>query len=134
MKEIKFKFEDLKLYQKALDFVDNTYKVTENFPSNENFSLTSQFRRASISIALNIAEGSGDTNAQFNRFLNTANGSIKECVVCSSIAKRLNYISNEIDYSNRLKLEELSKMTASLKKYLMSNNKKTNDQRLSTND
>ncbi len=134
MKEIKFKFEDLKLYQKALDFVDNTYKVTENFQSNENFSLTSQFRRASISIALNIAEVSGDTNAQFNRFLNIANGSIKECVVCSSIAKRLNYVSNEIDYSNRLKLEELSKMTASLKKYLMSNNKKTNDQRLSTND
>ncbi|WP_036841282.1 four helix bundle protein [Polaribacter sp. Hel_I_88] len=134
MKEIKFKFEDLKLYQKALDFVDSTYKVTENFPSNENFSLTSQFRRASISIALNIAEGSGDTNAQFNRFLNIANGSIKECVVCSSIAKRLNYISNEIDYNNRLHLEELSKMTASLKKYLMSNNKNTNNQRLSTND
>jgi len=97
MKEIKFKFEDLKLYQKALNFVDSTYKVTEGFPSNENFSLTSQFRIASISIALNIVEGSGDTNAQFNRFLNIASGLIKECVVCSSIAKRLNYISNEID-------------------------------------
>ena len=54
--------------------------------------------------------------------------------MCSSIAKRLNYISNEIDYNNRLHLEELSKMTASLKKYLMSNNKNTNNQRLSTND
>lgn len=127
MKDIKFKFEDLKLYQKALDFVDSVYKITEGFPNNENFSLTSQFRRASTSIALNIAEGSGDTNAQFNRFLNIANGSIKECVVCSSIAKRLNYINNDTDYNNRLKLEELSKMTSSLQKYLKSNDKNTND-------
>ena len=127
MEDIKFKFEDLKLYQKALDFIDTTYKITKDFPKNENFSLTSQFRRASTSIDLNIAEGSGDTNAQFNRFLNISNGSIKECVVCSTIAKRLNYISDETDYNNRLQLEELSKMTASLKKYLISNNNNTND-------
>ncbi|WP_142784864.1 four helix bundle protein [Changchengzhania lutea] len=122
MKEIKFNFEDLKVYQKALDFVDITYKATENFPKNEDYALSSQFRRASISIALNIAEGSGDSNAQFNRFLNISNGSIKECVVCSTIAKRLNYLSDEDDYNNRLLLEELSKMTSSLQKYLKSNN------------
>jgi four helix bundle protein len=90
MKDIKFNFEDLKVYQKALDFIDSTYISTSNFPKSEDYALSSQFKRASISIALNIAEGAGDTNAQFNRFLNIANGSIKECVVCS-IAKRLNY-------------------------------------------
>ena len=122
MEEIKFNFEDLKVYQKALDFIDSTYNLNQKFPERENYGLTSQFRRSSISIALNIAEGTGDSNSQFNRFLNISSGSIKECVVCSSIAKRLGYIENEDDYANRLKLEELSKMTASLQKYLKSNN------------
>lgn len=121
MRTIKFKFEDLKVYQKALDFVDAAYNATNNFPKKENYALTSQFRRSSISIALNIAEGARDTNAQFNRFLNISNGSIKECVVCSTIAKRLGYISTEQDYSNRIPLEELSKMTLALQKYLKSN-------------
>ena len=127
MKEIKFNFEDLKVYQKALDFIDSTYKSTLNFPKSEDYALSSQFRRAYISIALNIAEGSGDTNAQFNRFLKISNGSIKECVVCSTIAKRLKYISNEDDFKNRQNLQELSKMTSSLQKYLKSNDKDSND-------
>ncbi len=122
MKEIKFSFEDLKVYQKALDFIDITYELINNFPVNENYALSSQFRRASTSIALNIAEGSSDTNSQFNRFLNISNGSIKECVVCSSIAKRLNYISHEDDYKNRLLLEELSKMISGLQKHLKNTN------------
>jgi four helix bundle protein len=127
MKQIKFNFEDLKVYQKALDFVDETYKMTKNFPKIENYALSSQFKRASISIALNIAEGAGDTNAQFNRYLNIASGSIKECVVCSTIAKRLDYLDKDEDYSNRVKLEELSKMTSSLQKYLKSNDSRTNN-------
>ena len=127
MKDIKFNFEDLKVYQKALDFVDSTYLSTEKFPKNEDYALSSQFKRASISIALNIAEGAGDTNAQFNRFLNITKGSIKECVVSSTIAKRLNYLNDEEDYKNRIQLEELSKMTTSLQKYLKSNDIKTND-------
>lgn len=127
MKDIKFKFEDLKVYQKALDFIDSTYSITEKFPKNENYALSSQFKRASTSIALNIAEGAGDTNAQFNRFLNITKGSIKECVVCSTIAKRLNYLNEEEDYKNRIQLEELSKMTTSLQKYLKSNYNQTND-------
>ena len=118
MKEIKFKFEDLKVYQKALDFVEHTYKTVETFPKDEKFGLTSQYKRAAISIALNIAEGSGDTNAQFSRFLNVSKGSLKECVVCSTIAKRLNFISDKDDNDTRQRLEEISKMTSSLKKYL----------------
>lgn len=127
MNPIKFNFEDLKVYQKALDFIDDTYKMTKDFPKSENYALSSQFKRASISIALNIAEGAGDTNAQFNRYLNIASGSIKECVVCSTIAKRLDYLDKDEDYSNRVKLEELSKMTSSLQKYLKSNDSRTNN-------
>ncbi len=126
-KEVKFKFEDLKVYQKALDFIDETYVVTNNFPKNETYGLSSQYRRAATSIALNIAEESGGTNAQFNRFLNISNGSIKECVVCSTIANRLNFINDEQNHKARISLEELSKMSSGLQKYLKHNNTITNN-------
>mgnify|MGYP001226452054 CR=1 FL=1 len=113
-----FKFEDLKVYQKALDFVDIAYEVSQNFPKSELYNLTSQFKRAAVSIPLNIAEGAGDTNAQFNRFLEIASGSVKECVVCSTIARRQNFLSEEKNLENRRKLAELSKMISSLKRYL----------------
>ncbi len=124
MKESKFKFEDLKVYQKALDFVDLTYKTVESFPKTEKFGLSSQFTRAAISIALNIAEGSSDTDKQFNRFLQMSLDSVNESVVCSTISKRQNYISDETDNQIREKLVELSKMITSLQKYL--NNKSNN--------
>lgn len=123
MEEIKFKFEDLKVYQKALSFVDVVYQMSNSFPKEENYRLTSQFIRAATSIALNIAEGSGDTNPQFSRFLQIALGSVKECVVCVTIAKNQKYISTKEESNLREKLEELSKMISSLQKYL----KKTND-------
>lgn len=122
MKEVKFKFEDLKVYQKSLDFVNDTYRYSKNFPKDENYRLTSQFLRASTSIALNIAEGSGDTNPQFKRFLKIALGSIKECVVCATIAKNQGFISIEENQEIRIKLEEMSKMITSLIKYLNTTN------------
>ena len=70
MKEVSFDFEGLSVYQKALDFIDEVYKQTESFPKKELYGLSSQFIRAACSISLNIAEGKGDSNAQFNRFLN----------------------------------------------------------------
>lgn len=115
---IKFNFEDLRVYQKALDFVDAVYETAKLFPKTELYGLTSQFKRASISIALNTAEGAGDTDAQFNRFLTIAKHSLQECVVYSTIAKRQNYISEKQDQDNRIKLSELSKMISSLQKYL----------------
>ena len=121
-KEIKFNFEELQVYQKALEFFDDTYKLTKLFPKEETYGLTSQYKRASISIALNIAEGAGDTDKQFNRFLNISNGSIKECVVCSTVAKRLEYINDQQNYEARLKLQTLSKMTIGLQKYLKKSN------------
>lgn len=123
MENIKFKFEDLKVYQKAIDFIDITYVVCRKFPKEETYKLSSQYIRAATSIALNIAEGSGDTNPQFNRFLQIAIGSVKECVVCSTIAKRQNYITNQQENEIREKLEELSKMITSLQKYLKTNKK-----------
>ncbi|MET2986640.1 four helix bundle protein [Aureibaculum conchae] len=120
MKEHKFKFEDLKVYQKALDFVDLAYETCNEFPKTERFGISSQFTRAAVSIALNIAEGSSDTDKQFNRFLQVALDSVNECVVCSTVSQRRNYISIETNNEIRNKLVELSKMITSLQKYLRS--------------
>lgn len=58
MEEVKFNFEDLKVYQKALDFTDFTYQLTSGFLSNETYGLSSQSNRAAVFIALNTSEGS----------------------------------------------------------------------------
>jgi len=118
MENPSFKFEDLKVYQKALDYVDEVYALTKKFPKDERYGLTSQFKRAAVSISLNIAEGAGDTNAQFNRYLQIAWDSAKECVVCSTIARRQKIITEKEDIDMRVKLAELSKMIVSLQKYL----------------
>jgi four helix bundle protein len=57
MSQSKFKFEDLHVYQEALVFVDFVYGLTKSWPEDEIFGLTNQFRRAAVSIVLNIAEG-----------------------------------------------------------------------------
>ena len=118
MENPKFNFEDLKVYQKSLDFVEHVYNVTKTFPKEELYGITSQYKRASVSIPLNIAEGHGDTDAQFNRYLQMAWDSSKECVVCSTLAKRLNFISEEEDIQTRIKLSEIAKMTTSLQRYI----------------
>lgn len=118
MKEVDFSFEELRVYQKSLDFIDDVYEITNEFPSEERFGLTSQFRRAAQSIVLNIAEGSGDTDAQFKRFLSLSQGSIKECVVCATIAVRRLIISETKNKKLRVSLSIMAKMITNLQKYL----------------
>ncbi|WP_029035368.1 four helix bundle protein [Salinimicrobium terrae] len=120
MEEVKFNFEDLKVYQKALDFIDYAYSLTAKFPKEELYGLSSQFNRAAVSIALNTSEGSGDTDAQFHRFLQAAADSVRECVTCSTIAFRRKFISPEENNKARLMLLEILKMTSSLQRYLKS--------------
>jgi four helix bundle protein len=75
-----------------MDFVIEIYRVTNQFPRSEQFGLTSQIRRASISIPLNIAEGAGaNSNVEFQRFLNYALRSTYEETSALEIARNLNY-------------------------------------------
>jgi len=82
MRDESFDFESLKVYQRALEYVDFVYKTTKSFPKEEIFSLTDQFRRAATSICLNIAEGSGGTKAEFNQYLKIAS-KIDERMCCN---------------------------------------------------
>ena len=68
-KNITFNFEKLQVYQKSLDFVDLVYKITAAFSRHEQFNLTSQIRRASNSIPLNLGEGTGGTSREFEQFI-----------------------------------------------------------------
>jgi four helix bundle protein len=108
--DLKFHFEELVVYQKSLDFIDSVYKITEKFPREEQFRLNSQFIRAAHSIALNIADGSGGTKAEFRNFLRISKRSTRECIVCLSIAYRQKYIDSNTEIKIRLLAIEISKM------------------------
>lgn len=92
-----FRFEDLQVYQKAIEFGEFVNFLIKTFPREERFELTSQFKRASDSIALNIAEGSSGTDKQFYNYLGNAWHSAEECVACSTKARLRNYINFEQD-------------------------------------
>ena len=116
--EVHFGFENLKVYQKTLVFIDKVYSITNNFPKNEMYSLSSQFRRAANSIALNIAEGSGGENKEFKRFIRIAYKSLRECVVCIQIARMRYYITDEERLELRKMLDEISRMLSGLNQSL----------------
>ena len=84
-----FKFEKLVVWQKSLDLTLVVHEVTQSFPREELYILTSQIKRAADSVALNIAEGStGQSNAEFSRFLSIALRSNIEVVGCIFIAQK----------------------------------------------
>ncbi|BDA68460.1 S23 ribosomal protein [Rivularia sp. IAM M-261] len=85
-------FQDLIVWQKAHQFVLSTYRFSENFPKKETYGLTSQYRRAAISVAANIAEGfKKKTRPDKARFMNIAQGSLEECRYYLILAKDLEY-------------------------------------------
>jgi four helix bundle protein len=90
----KHNFKELKAWQKALSIVSKVYKLVLKFPEEEKFVLTSQIKRAVVSISSNIAEGSGrGTNKDFAHFLDFALGSSYELESELLVAVELNYIS-----------------------------------------
>jgi len=104
-------FEDLIVWQKAYQFVLSVYQFTENFPSKEVYGLTSQLRRAAVSIPANIAEGFKKRGKPDKvRFLNIAQGSLEEC-------RYYLILSVDLHYGNGReliqKLEEVSKILES---------------------
>lgn len=104
-------FTKLTVWQEAHKFVLCVYKSTENFPKSELFVLVSQFRRAAISIAANIAEGYKKIGkADKLRFFNIAQGSLEECRYYIILSKDWNYIKEQSNSELLLTIETVSKL------------------------
>jgi four helix bundle protein len=89
-------FKDLLLWQEAHQLTLNVYKATKDFPKEELFGVTSQIRRASVSIACNVAEGCGRyTSKDFANFLQIALGSTNETDYLTLLAKDLDYMKKQ---------------------------------------
>lgn len=110
-----FKFEELRVYQEGLKFVDLIYLLTSKWPKDEIFGLSSQVRRAAVSIVLNTAEGTSRTKKDFRHFLDLARGSCYECVAIISIAKDRKYITEKESGELYEFSDKLSKMLSALK-------------------
>ncbi len=95
-----FKFEKLEVWKLAIDYADTIHILTRKFPKEEMFALTSQFKRASDSIPLNIAEGSiGQSDPEQRKFIGYSIRSLAECVSCLYLSVRRSYIS-EIEFKD----------------------------------
>ena len=93
---MKFKFEKLIIWQKAMDFGEVVYKLSAKFPHKEIYNLSSQINRAVDSIALNISEGAiGQSNPEQAKFMGYSIRSLAEVVTCLHKALRRKYISEE---------------------------------------
>ncbi|GAK77117.1 four helix bundle protein [Nonlabens sp. Asnod3-H03] len=110
-----FKFEDLLVYQKAMSFGEEVDQLVINFPQRELYALSSQFRRAADSIALNIAEGYPGSDAQFVKHINHALHSSNECVSANEKALMREYISYEQREEIRKQITTIQKMLTSLR-------------------
>ena len=108
-------FRDLNVWQKAFELTLCVYSITQSFPRSEIYGLASQMRRASVSVASNIAEGRGRLNsAEFRQFLGLAQGSIFELKTQLSIASELGVASPESTREAERLSDEVSKMLRTL--------------------
>lgn len=116
-------YKDLIVWQKAMELVVKVYELTDKFPKEEIYGLTSQMRRAAISIPSNIAEGTcRGTRKDYRQFLLIAYGSCSELETQLEIAKRLNKTKNlEYKYLNNLSLEVLKILNSIINKLGVSN-------------
>lgn len=109
--------KDLKVWQESMNLVVEIYKITNHFPKEELYALTSQMKRSALSIPSNIAEGAGrNGKAEYCRYLYIALGSAIELETQIEIAYRLNFISNikDLDLKIRFIKNMLSKLIKSL--------------------
>jgi four helix bundle protein len=110
-----FRFEDLRIYHKSLDYVNSVYAMTK-VAKDESFnkSFFERFLNSAHSIALNIAEGSSRNKSQFVYYLKMAKSSVRECVVLSTVGQTRNFITNEAFDESKQQLMEMTKMIGAL--------------------
>ena len=108
-------FRSLSVWEKSHRFTLTIYAATKSFPKEELFGITSQLRRASSSIPINIAEGCGrGSDADFGRFLQMSLGSASETEYLILLSLELGYLSKELDQILLAEVQELKKMLTAL--------------------
>jgi four helix bundle protein len=108
-------YRELIAWQKAMDLVEAVYKVTVSFPKEELYGLTSQVRRAAVSIPANIAEGQGrKSSREFLHFLSIAHGSLRETETHVLIAQRLHYCTDNTANSLLAQAAEVGRLVNGL--------------------
>ncbi len=108
-------FRDLVVWQKAMSLVERVYAITKQFPADERYALTSQLKRAAVSVPSNIAEGYGrNSSADYIRFLQIALGSLYEMQTQLELACRLGFVEKDEFRSASELCTEIGKMLVSL--------------------
>ncbi len=110
-----FRFEDLRIYHKALEYVDWVYLMAKNTKDDPFMkSFFDRFLTSANGIALNIAEGSSRNKSQFVYYLKMAKSSVRECVVLSTVAKSRSFITDSAYDESKNYLMEMTKMIGAL--------------------
>ena len=116
-----FNFEKLDVWQRAVELAAFVYDLTKGFPADEKFGITSQLRRAAVSVSSNIAEGSSRSSRQdFSRFVELAVGSLYEIVSQSFIARQQGFMDDGSFQNLHAKCDELIRMLSGLRNHLRS--------------
>ena len=119
-------YKRLQVYQRGYAAAKSVYRMTEKYPKEEIYGITDQMRRASVSIALNIAEGYAKRESQqeFRRFLLMALGSANEMTVLLDFSKDFGYIDEQTHAKASREYDEISKMLSAVIKRIKENDAK----------
>ena len=112
-------YNNLQIWQQAMDLVEEIYKLTASFPIEEKFGMVSQMTRAAVSIPSNIAEGAGrNLDKDFAHFISIAIGSLYELNTQIVLSERLGYINQSLSQELQKKLDNLQRKSVSFKSKL----------------
>ncbi|HPT14862.1 MAG TPA: four helix bundle protein [Bacteroidales bacterium] len=109
-----FRFEDLRVYHKSLDYIDWVFRKVNSFSDDGTSGMGRRFFDSSQAIALHIAEGSARNKSQFIYYLKMAKSSVRECVVHTALASKRGYLTHDEQEESRNQLMEMTKMLGAL--------------------
>lgn len=112
-------YRDLRVWQRAMDLAEATYRATESFPEYERYGLVTQLRRAAVSVASNIAEGHARSLGDYLRHLLIAKGSLAEIETQLVLSARMEFLSHELAESLLQASDQIGRMLGGLRKSLL---------------